>query len=91
MVGRSPVALGERKLSGTTTKTAGFGNLIYDIQNHEAVEPELNDYYFPFYRDIGEKASTPMTDQTHVTLLEAILRFDGLDNFELVLMRAFRD
>lgn len=55
--------------------------LIYDIHNHEAFEPELNDNYFPLYHDIGEKASTPMTDQTHVALLEAILRFDGLDNF----------
>ncbi|KAL7936355.1 hypothetical protein V8C35DRAFT_295299 [Trichoderma chlorosporum] len=38
--------------------------------------------YFPLYHDIGEKAPTPMTDQTHVALLEAILIFDGLDNFD---------
>lgn len=56
--------------------------LIYDIHNHEAMEPESNDKEFPSHHDIGKKASTPMTDQAHVALLEANLRFDELDNFD---------
>ncbi|KAH8733875.1 hypothetical protein BGZ61DRAFT_167147 [Ilyonectria robusta] len=44
--------------------------------------PESNDKEFPSHHDIGKKASTPMTDQAHVALLEANLRFDELDNFD---------